>query len=111
MSFISYEIYSSLAGAQSLAASVDVQLGYPRAGVDVGGGRHVPPAQSVTLRYADVVAKPDGTAWAYPVDTTNQTAVTSQPSLTASATGITNLDATWQPTGGAAQATGAVALG
>jgi hypothetical protein len=55
------------ASAQALVAPVDTALGYPKAGVDVGAGRHAPPAQSRTQTYA-TPALLSGQFW-YPADT------------------------------------------
>jgi hypothetical protein len=55
------------ASAQACAAPVDTALGYPKAGVDVGQGIHVPPAQSRTITYA-APALLSGQWW-FPADT------------------------------------------
>lgn len=39
------------ANAQAFANAINAVLGYPRDGVNVGGGIHVPPAQSRTLTW------------------------------------------------------------
>lgn len=55
----------------ALAAAVDLALGMPLAGVDVGVGSHAPPEECITLRYAELREHPTtkGT-WAYPLDAT-----------------------------------------
>jgi hypothetical protein len=55
------------ASAQALVAPVDTALGYPKAGVDVGSGIHVPPAQSRTQTYAQPSLV--SAQWWYPADT------------------------------------------
>jgi hypothetical protein len=59
--------FPDLASAQVVQAQVDAALGYPKAGVDVGGGVHVPPSQSITTTYMQPV--PLATVgYGYPVD-------------------------------------------
>jgi hypothetical protein len=53
--------------AVACAVKVDLAFGYPTAGVDVGKGIHVPPAQSRTITYA-VPALLSGQWW-FPADT------------------------------------------
>lgn len=55
-------------GAQDLANRRDVALGYPFDGQDIGAGVHADPAQSRTLRRADVIAHPHAPKWAIPLD-------------------------------------------
>lgn len=43
------------AAADALQAAFDTRLGYPKAGVDVGAGRHTPPAQSQTTHGSNVL--------------------------------------------------------
>lgn len=40
------------ANAQAFVDALNAALGYPRAGVDIGGGIHAPPAASRTLTWA-----------------------------------------------------------
>lgn len=87
----------------ALAAAVDKSLGYPRAGVNVGGGIHVPPELSVTRTHADPLEHPakDG-RYAYPIDVA-VTATKDDPKLTtrersdltAAITTARELDETW----------------
>lgn len=46
------------AGAIAMQAKLDAAYGCPIAGVDIGGGLHAPPAQSVTLHYGAVMQHP-----------------------------------------------------
>lgn len=57
-------VFATSADAKAVAAQIDTQMGYPRPGVDVGGGVHVPPTASVTRRYADVMASGDKSQYA-----------------------------------------------
>lgn len=45
-------------GALAMQAKLDVAYGCPIAGVDVGGGVHAPPEQSVTVHYGSVLQHP-----------------------------------------------------
>lgn len=45
-------------GALAMQTKLDVASGCPIAGVDVGGGVHAPPAQSVTVHYGSVIQHP-----------------------------------------------------
>lgn len=45
-------------GALAMQAKLDTAFGCPIAGVDVGGGVHAPPAQSVTTHYGSVIQHP-----------------------------------------------------
>jgi len=66
--------FTKQSDAQALQAQVDASLGYPKAGVNVGGGVHAPPEQSVTLTYAVPQLLDDGT-WGYPIDAVSSTAI------------------------------------
>jgi hypothetical protein len=57
-------VYSSQAAALGLQASLNLALGYPRPGVNVGDGRHVPAVDGQTLRCANLIAHPSGLQWA-----------------------------------------------
>jgi hypothetical protein len=57
-------IFTTLAGAQAVGAVVDPALGYPKAGVNVGGGVHVTPL-FVTQTYWIPIKHPTLTQWAY----------------------------------------------
>lgn len=56
-------ILSRLAPLALLLQRLNARLGYPKAGVDVGGGRHAPPEQSATTSHTRIYAHPDGTRW------------------------------------------------
>ncbi len=88
-------IYPAKASAQALQAIVDAANGYPKAGVDVPGGRHVP-GPFVTLTYAAVIQHPTLSLWSYLADGVTAPLVLGQPGLPLA----TSLDATWN--GGAA---------
>jgi len=85
-------VYLSQAPADAQSTSVDVALGYPRDGVDVGGGIHCTPAQSRTYRHAQVIQHPTLLQWAYPVDAINSPVIS--PVVLATAV---VLDTTWFP--------------
>jgi hypothetical protein len=86
-------VTATQANALSWQATVDASQGYPKAGVDVGAGIHVPPAQSITLTYFVPFEHPTLAEWAYLAD-----AVSSPALVGASALPIpTLLDATWFP--------------
>lgn len=59
-------IFLSQAAADTASAAYDARLGYPKPGVDVGGGRHAAPTVSVTIRASDVLKHPTLPQWAYP---------------------------------------------
>lgn len=61
-------VCSTQAAAQALSDAVDAALGYPRAGVDIGGGVHAPASQSVTARYSYIIQHPTQPLWGYMVD-------------------------------------------
>jgi hypothetical protein len=76
-------VFPSQGAALAVAAIVDAQQGYPKPGVDVGGGIHVPPAQSITTTYA-VPTSPDGGAtWSYPADAVTTAALATPQAATA----------------------------
>lgn len=79
--------------ADTYSAAVDAKLGYPKPGVNIGGGIHVPPAQSVTTRYADVQKHPTLAQWSYPDDAA---VIGAAIALPVGAT-VQALDATWAP--------------
>jgi hypothetical protein len=60
-------IFTSLASAQACQAAVDAALGYPRVGVNVGAGVHVPPFTTQTYA-APVQNFADAAQWAYVAD-------------------------------------------
>lgn len=60
---------NAAANAQAFANALDAILGYPRDGVDIGGGIHAPPAQSRTHRWATPFRHlTDGTRYAVVYD-------------------------------------------
>lgn len=77
----------------------------PLAGVDVGGGRHVPPQESITTTYAVPTKHPTLAQWAYPVDATTSKYIAAPTLATA-----TSLDASWTPTSTALTAAPDVAI-
>lgn len=90
--------------ADTYSAAIDAKLGYPKPGVDIGGGIHVPPAQSVTVRYGLVQKHPTLAQWAYPDDAA---VIGAAIALPVGAT-VQLLDATWTP---AVAQTGQAAIG
>lgn len=57
----------------ALASAVDLAMGMPLAGVDVGAGIHGPPEGGVTLRYAELREHPTvKDTWCYPLDEKNR---------------------------------------
>ena len=66
-----------------LASRLDLDLGYPKPGVNVGDGIHAPPEQSVTLRHVELRKHPAREEWAYPVDvvTESMAASAKQPRI------------------------------
>lgn len=52
----------------AFSTAIDLRLGLPKAGADIGGGRHAPPALSITLRYGSVDKHPTLSQWRYPED-------------------------------------------
>jgi hypothetical protein len=88
-------VFPTLAAAQACIPIVDASLGYPKAGVNVGGGIHVSPL-FVTLTYATVLAHPTLPEFAYPADAVSTPILvpkTAQLGLPAT----TQLDTSWIP--------------
>lgn len=95
-------VFTARGDADSISTAIDTRLGYPKPGVDIGGGVHAPPAQTVTIRYGDVERHPTLALWRYPYDTPVQGEV--GRGLAIPVTGaVSALDATWFPAGLAAQ--------
>lgn len=93
-------VFTVQADANGYSAAVDAKLGYPKPGVDIGGGIHVPPAQSVTVRYGNVFPHPTLPQWMYPDNPTQPSVepnVTKQVPVPVTASEQT-IDATWFPT-------------
>lgn len=59
--------FATRAAAVRFAAAVDKAEGYPKDGVNVGGGRHVAAAKSRTVRHDRVRVHAARKLWAYPV--------------------------------------------
>lgn len=57
---------------QALQNRVDQALGYPKAGVNVGGGVHVAPELSQTTTHAPVVQHPNLAQYSYWIDGVNR---------------------------------------
>jgi len=90
-------IFVAATDAQSTQSDCDTRLGYPKPGVDIGGGVHVPPAQSSTVHEAPVLKHRTLTQWAF-LSTPNVQAIlpTVKADLPAVTIGTaTALDATW----------------
>jgi len=49
-------------GALAMRAKLDTAFGCPIPGIDVGGGVHAPPSQSVTTHYGSVIQHPTNKA-------------------------------------------------
>lgn len=93
-------VFVTRADADAYSAAVDARLGYPKPGIDVGGGKHVPPPQSATARYGDVQKHPTLAQWAYPSDPVVTAAAVALPGGAV----VQPLDATWAPVTGISQA-------
>jgi hypothetical protein len=92
-------VFGALAAAQACAPVVDAQQGYPRPGVEVGGGAHVKDAGGgpfVTATYAVPIKHPTLAQWAYLADAISTPALTPQ-AVALSLPAPTSLDATWFP--------------
>lgn len=93
-------VFASLPAAQACVPVVDAAQGYPKAGVEVGGGLHVKDAGGgpfVTQTYWVPLKHPTLAQWAYLAD-----GVTT-PLLAPNAVALglpvpISLDATWTPT-------------
>jgi hypothetical protein len=60
--------YATEQEARARCADLDTALGYPKAGVDIGGGIHAPPELSRTLRHVEPMKHPKRDEWAVPID-------------------------------------------
>lgn len=56
-------VFTALAAATRVRDRIDQLLGYPKAGVDHGGGRHAPPARTATSSWSDVKKHPTLSRW------------------------------------------------
>jgi hypothetical protein len=63
-----YYVYQSLDACAAVAVVVDQAQGYPRRGVDMGGGVHVGPDGGWTITYASCLPLEASTSYAYPSD-------------------------------------------
>jgi hypothetical protein len=63
-----YYVYPSLDACAAVALTVDQAQGYPRRGVDMGGGVHVGPDGGWTITYASCLPLEASTSYAYPSD-------------------------------------------
>ena len=57
-------IVNNFGHATAILARVNARLGYPKAGVDIGGGLHATALQSMTTSHASVRAHPTLSLWA-----------------------------------------------
>jgi hypothetical protein len=87
----SFYISATQSLVSAWATTVDASQGYPRAGVDIGGGLHVSVLDGTTYRYASVYQHPTLSMWAYLSDATTVAAL----AATAGKPIPTQLDATW----------------
>jgi hypothetical protein len=91
-------IFSTQAGAQACQTAVDSALGYPKVGIEVGGGIHVKDPNTggpfVTQTYAQVLKHPTLPQYAYPADATS-TGILSPNAVSLGLPAPTALDATW----------------
>lgn len=80
--------------ANKYQSDVDVAQGYPKDGVDIGGGVHASKAESRTYHQAIVMKHPTTSSWAYLDDTTigDAKGVVKPPGSM-----MQVLDATWFP--------------
>jgi hypothetical protein len=74
-----FYVFEDESSADACASTVDGVLGFPAAGVDVGGGIHAPAEESVTQTYALVTANSDASEWAYPADDNTTAALAANP--------------------------------
>lgn len=90
-------VFTLQSDAQSFASAVDAKLGYPRAGVNVGGGIHGPSV--TTQRHSDVLQHPTLPQWAFlAYDATAQGVVNASVNpvpVPATGTIVASLDASW----------------
>lgn len=91
-------VFGSRAAADSARTTIDTAEGYPKAGVDVGGGRHVSPT-FVTQTHCQPVKHPTLNEWAVLQDSRVTAAIDGRPGIPAA----TDLDAGWGLSAAAAQ--------
>lgn len=84
----------SAADAATFQSGVNVKLGYPKPGLNIGGGFHAPPEQTVTTSYTGIMQHPTLLQWAcVPDDALVQAQSVALPVGAVAAT----LDTTWFP--------------
>lgn len=66
-------IYFSLAEATAKSDAIDLAMGYPKEGVNIGSGPHASATQSRTYRHQSIVAHPTLPKWAYVIDAASET--------------------------------------
>jgi hypothetical protein len=79
--------------ADSYAAQIDVKLGYPKDGIDIGDGIHASKLESRTQRHNRVYKHPTLAEWAYPRDAIE----TAQAVALPIGSTVQTLDTTWFP--------------
>lgn len=87
-------VFTNRLVAEGFSADIDTVLGYPRDGVNIGRGPHVPPSLGRTLRHSTVRKHPTLNQWAYEEDPVVIHMETRVP-VPGTATRQT-LDATWE---------------
>lgn len=80
--------------ANKYQSDVDAAQGYPKDGIDIGGGIHASKAESRTYHQANVMKHPVNAVWAYLDDTTIGDAKGVAKPVGAT---VQVLDATWFP--------------
>jgi hypothetical protein len=71
-------IYTTRSEAETLQATIDAALGWPKVGpgvcqrVHVGGGRHVEHPACCTLHHCAVIQHPSRNEWAVPIDSVSR---------------------------------------
>lgn len=61
-------IFLRVEDARLFATEIDKALGYPRKGINVGSGPHVPSEKSTVVRWDLPLKHPTKAEWAYPTD-------------------------------------------
>ena len=95
---MAYVLPTLAAATTSLQPAVDAAMGYPRAGLDIGGGIHVPAAQSVTQTYFSPIKHPTLSEWAYVYDS-EVAGIVGPNAVGWGLPAPVTLDATWFPSG------------
>jgi hypothetical protein len=84
-------VTSTQANASSWASTVDTAQGYPKAGVNIGGGQHCSVAEGTTKHYGPSLQHPTLQLWAYISDSTTVPLLVGATALPVPAA----LDSTW----------------